>query len=388
MGKALESPESKRNAFGYSDSVSDGILVADRREKPPGGRQTAVEVPTGERRLQMLFENLVSGVIIFGAINDGDDFVVNEINPAAERIEGVRREEVIGRGVLDVFPGFLDLGLFHGLKHCWISGNTGHYPAAVYSDQGNARWRKSDIFQLPSGEVVCVYNDITEHKLAEEKTGQALKEKELLLQEVHHRVKNNIQILYSLLRLQSAHTEDPAVREQLLSTLSRVRAMSLIQERLHSSNNFSRIDFPGYVQNMIVHLQNFHHVDPRTIEINVDMEECLMDLSQAVPLGLIMNELISNAFRHAFPGGRSGTLTIFFRTLENGSGRLAVKDDGVGVPKEVDFDSPQSFGLQIVKTLVDQLNGELRVCRIGGTDVAITFFKSDPKQIIDEIAFY
>ena len=368
---------------GAARETAAGTAEKKRQVGPPAAASPAVE-----SKFRNLFENLPNGAIIFGAINEGEDFVVNEINAAAERIEGVIRKNVLGRSVLDVLPEFLDLGIFHGLKHCWISGSSGHYPAAILSVQGKPRWRKSDIHQLPSGEVVCFFEDITESKQAEEKLGQALREKDFLIKEIHHRVKNNIQILYSLLRLQSAHIVDPQVRAQLLSNLNRVRAMSLVQERLHASNNFSRIDFPAYIQNMIVHLQSFHRTDPAQIRVGVDMEECLMDIRQAVPLGLVINELISNAFRHAFPDGKTGTVSIFFRAMEDGSYRFEIKDDGVGVPRDVDFELPSSFGLQIVKTLSDQLNGDLRVVRDGGTEITITFLKSNPKQIIEEMNYY
>ena len=368
---------------GAARETAAGTAGKNRRAGPP-----AAAAPPVESKFRNLFENLPNGAIIFGAINEGEDFVVNDINAAAERIEGVVRKNVLGRSVLEVFPEFLDLGIFHGLKHCWISGSSGHYPAAVLSIQGKPRWRKSDVHQLPSGEVVCFIEDITDSRQAEEKSGQALKEKDLLLNEIHHRVKNNIQILYSLLRLQSAHIVDPTVRVQLLSNLNRVRAMSLVQERLHGSNSFSHIDLPAYIQNMIVHLQSFHHIDPAQIRVGVDMEECSIDIRQAIPLGLIINELISNAFRHAFPDGKTGTVSIFFRAMENGSYQFDIKDDGVGVPGDVDFEEPRSFGLQIVKTLTDQLNGDLRVSRNSGTEVAITFLKSDPRQIIEEMNYY
>jgi PAS domain S-box-containing protein len=385
----------QKYSFGKSAFVQCLFKAGTDRGRAAGGtgvRRVQATVgeaaAAGESRFRSLFESFPGGTIIFGAVQDGEDFVVNEINAAAERIEGVVRKSVLGRSVLDAFPGFLDLGIFHGLKHCWISGSPGRYPAAVYSDKGKPRWRKCDVFQLPSSEIVCVYEDITENKEAEDALGRALKEKDLLLKEIHHRVKNNIQILYSLLRLQSAHIVDPAVRGQLLSNLNRVRAMSLVQERLHASNSFSRIDFPAYIQNLIVHLQNFHHADPGRILIGVDMEACMMDIRQAVPLGLIVNELISNAFLHAFPEERAGKLSVFLRSMGDRSYRLAVKDDGVGVPPGVDFDLPDSFGLQIVKTLTDQLNGELRISRDGGTEVQITFLKSDPKQIIEEMNYY
>ncbi len=348
----------------------------------------AAAAPGAEARFLNLFHNLPYGAVVFGAVREGDDFVINDINPEAERIEGVAREKAVGRSVLEVFPGYLDLGIFHGLKHCWLSGSPGHYPASVYANGGQPRWRKCDLFQLSTGQVVCVFEDITESKRAEEEIQQALKEKDLLLKEIHHRVKNNIQILYSLLRLQSAHITDPEVRTQLLSNLGRVRAMSLVQERLHAANSFSRIDFPAYVQNMVVHLQSFHHADPRRIAVGLDMEECLMDIRQAVPLGLIVNELVSNVFRHAFPADRAGHLNIRFRTSGDGSYRLAIKDDGIGVAPEIDFDAPASFGLQIVKTLADQLSGEVRVVRGGGTEVHVTFLKSDPRQIIEEMNYY
>ncbi len=216
-------------------------------------------------------------------------------------------------------------------------------------------------------------SDITERKRAEEALRTSLEEKEILLREVHHRVKNNLQVVVSLLNLQSQNVPDERVREIFKESRNRIRSMALVHERLYQSSDLSRVDFAEYLRRLTTHLFHSYGLDAGRIELEVDAGDVRLDVNTAVPLGLIINELVSNAIKHAFPDGRRGKIAVGLKALEGGRFRLAVSDDGAGFPEGVDFRNTESLGMQIVTMLAEQLEGKLALERGDGTKFVLTF---------------
>jgi len=215
--------------------------------------------------------------------------------------------------------------------------------------------------------------DITEKKLAEEKLLSSLQEKEVLLKEVHHRVKNNLQVIISLLRLQSRYLDDPRLLELLQASQNRIRSMAMIHEQLYASQNFARVDFDEYIKNLITHLYVVYGVSPNRVSFKVQAAKIYLDINRAIPCGMIINELVSNALRHAFPENRQGEIIVSLKQDEIGRFYLLVKDNGVGLPEAVEVEKAATLGLQIVRILVHQLGGSLRVIRSHGTTFSISF---------------
>jgi two-component sensor histidine kinase len=153
----------------------------------------------------------------------------------------------------------------------------------------------------------------------------------------------------------------------------RIRSMALIHEKLYQARDLSKIDFASYIQSLTAHLFQFFRVDPHAIRLETDLEDILMDINTAVPCGLLVNELISNALKHAFPGGRTGTVRVGLKRERDGWLKLTVADDGVGFPEGLDYRRAESFGLQIVDLLVGQLDGTIELARIGETTFTIAF---------------
>jgi PAS domain S-box-containing protein len=228
--------------------------------------------------------------------------------------------------------------------------------------------------QVPNGDVIGVlgaYEDITERKKDEEKLRAALEEREVMLREIHHRVKNNMQIISSLLRLQSRYAKDDKAQEVLNESQNRIRSIALIHENLYQSQDFSRIDFSDYLTRMITHLFAIYKVDSRRIKYQVDAKNVRLDINQAIPCGLIINELITNALKHAFPEDREGEVLVRMRPLDGDGYELAVKDNGVGLPKGFDLRQKGSLGFQIVSDLVKQIEGSIEIRRDAGTEIII-----------------
>lgn len=222
--------------------------------------------------------------------------------------------------------------------------------------------------------MVGTIQDITERKRVEEQILASLKEKEVLLQEVHHRVKNNMQLISSLLNLQSRQIKDKKALEALKSSQNRVRSMAFIHERVYQSKDFARVNFSDYAQSLSSHLFSSHGIDPKIIKINLDIKDVFLDINTAIPCSLIINELVSNSLKHAFPEGKKGEIEIVARPLNENETEFVVSDNGVGIPKEVDFRETESLGLHLVTILAeDQLHGDIKLDRTKGTSFHIRF---------------
>ena len=214
--------------------------------------------------------------------------------------------------------------------------------------------------------VMSIVRDITERRRAQELMQASLREKEALLREIHHRVKNNLQITSSLIRLQEDAIDDPQAREVFASTQHRIRSMALVHEKLYQSTNLSQIDFGDYIRTLGELLVQSFAPDPSPVEINVIGDTIVLSIDVAVPCGLIFNELLSNALKHAFPAGRRGVITVALLDHGDGTCDASVSDDGVGLSPALDPASVTTLGLQLVRGLVKQIDGTLSIRRNNG----------------------
>ncbi len=221
-------------------------------------------------------------------------------------------------------------------------------------------------------EVIEVARDVTDMKLAQEKIKSSLKEKEILLEEVHHRVKNNLQLISSLLNLQSQESGNKSPAEILKESQDRVRSMALIHEKLYQSEDFSNIDWNDYITTLTHNLRHSYRSNPDDITLKVTIENVSLDIDSAIPCALIINELVSNAFKYAFPEGGKGEICIEMQRLNEEKVLLVVRDNGIGVPEDLDIHNTRSLGLQIINTLADQLGSRIKLHRNGGTEFRMT----------------
>lgn len=221
--------------------------------------------------------------------------------------------------------------------------------------------------------VLSIVRDISERKMSERKLLTALKEKEVLLQEIHHRVKNNIQIMSSLLRLQFSDINSTEIKEKIKESQNRLRSIALIHEKLYRSRDFSQINFRQYIHDLTIHLSHIYDINPSEVKAKTEVNDLFFNINTAVPLGLIINELISNAFKHAFPDKRRGEVLIRLKLTIPDKYKLEVIDNGVGFPAEIDFKNPQTLGLQLLYDLVNQIDGKIRLNKNDGTCISIEF---------------
>jgi PAS domain S-box-containing protein len=210
--------------------------------------------------------------------------------------------------------------------------------------------------------LVVTFHDISESKQNSQALQQCLDDREALLKEIHHRVKNNLQIISSLLHLQANQLDNPLAKAPLLDMERRVRSMALIHEHLYGSSNLSTVDLSVYLRKLCNPLFQTLELATGCIEVHLDLLPVHLDINHAIPCGLLVNELVSNAFKHAFPNGRSGQIRVTVGPLGDGPGwHLSVTDDGLGLPPGFDLNQINSMGLQLVTGLARQLGGNLRI---------------------------
>jgi len=217
-----------------------------------------------------------------------------------------------------------------------------------------------------------IFRDITERKQMGDQIAKSLKEKEMLLKEIHHRVKNNMQVISSLLYMQAKTLKDEKVKDILRESQNRIKSIALVHEKLYQSTDLDRIDYSEYLRKITDHLFESYQVDPNIIKLQLNLENVFMHINKAVPCSLILNEMISNSLKHAFPKGRKGVITIDIRKKAD-MYILIYSDDGIGIPEGITFERTESLGMQLIYGLVEQISGSIELERKGGTRYTITF---------------
>lgn len=251
------------------------------------------------------------------------------------------------------------MGIFNNLKNDYVWLNVSAIPVALSGENEITR-------------VFMIFEDLTERKKTEKVFRNSLKEKETLIKEVHHRVKNNFQIISSLLSLQSDLIEDKKDYELFNESNNRIRAMAMIHERLYQSNNLSEIDFEDYTNSICSHLYKVYKKEQNELTTRIEVENIHLPVDLAVPCGLILNELVSNAFKYAFTDRKKGEVFISFKRDENYTCQLKIEDDGIGLPPNV-LENGNTLGLFLVDSLVRQIKGEIKISSSNGTRFQISF---------------
>ncbi len=239
------------------------------------------------------------------------------------------------------------------------------YPCHSPSEK---RWFLMTVVPLGAeGGAVITHLNITEQKQAQERLKTILQEKDVLLKEVHHRVKNNMQIISSLVNMHANTLKDPALLAVFASVRDQIRAMALVHEKLYNSDDLGRVDFAAYARSLLDYLWRAHGEGAAHVKLTLDMDPIMLSLETAVPCGLMLNELASNALKHAFQGRADGEISVTLHSTSDGSFCLSVKDDGIGLPTGLDWRQSSSLGLKLVQLLAGQLDGAVTVRTNSGT---------------------
>ncbi len=325
-----------------------------------------------EERHRLLFQHSGVGIAYFDL--EGRVLMFNRV--ALGYVKG-KPEAFIGKTIEEVFPGEQGRLYMNHFRDALQRGASATHEDRV-TMEGHAYWLRATygIINDESGAPVgmqIIFEDFTERRAAEEAVVAALREKEILLKEIHHRVKNNLQIVSSLLNHQARLVKDPFVLELFKESQNRIKSMALVHDKLYRSQSLDRINIGEYAESLILYLFQALQIDSRRIAWEKSIQRIDMDINTAISLGLIINELVSNSLKHAFPGERQGKIRIAMAPGEEGMIRLTVRDDGVGIPEGLDIAKTSTLGLQIIAMLTEQLDGTLSVERDNGTVVTIDF---------------
>lgn len=341
-------------------------------------RQAEAALRESEEQYRMLFENSMDGVLL-----TKPDGTILSVNPEACRMFGKTDVEIqkAGRNALvdTSDPRLAEAieerdrsGRFCGELTC-LRKDGSPFPCevslAVFKDsEGNIK-------------TSMVIRDITERKLAEKEILAALREKEALLKEIHHRVKNNMQIISSMINLQfqtmNCSMTNEEISEIALDLHNRIISMALVHEMLYKSRSLSRIDFGEYVHSLVDTLYSIFNIPSGAIRTVIEIAEQPISITTAIPLGLIINELVTNALKYAFPSDQKGEIRIVLTYERNNDYVLTVRDNGIGLPNNFRIDAAKSFGMQLVSILISQLGGLLNVRNDNGVVYTIQFSISE-----------
>lgn len=323
-----------------------------------------------DEQLQRFIDNAPAAIAMF-------DNEMNYISASMRWIEdyNLKEQELRGKSHYDIFPEVTDeLKEVH--QRC-LHGAVEHGEGKFIRMKGNVQWIKWEVqpWYLPSddiGGIIIFSEDITRQKQIENSLKESLYEKEVLLKEIHHRVKNNLQIISSLLNLQETYVKENLTAINVLQeSQNRVLSMAIIHEMLCQSKNLSQINFTHYIKNLVSTLFSSYGTGSN-ISTTINVENIYLNIETAVPCGLIISELVSNSLKYAFPH-KKGRITISLKAHDK-KYELIIGDDGIGFPEELDFKNiGSSLGLKLVNSLVNQLDGTIKLDRNQGTKYTIQF---------------
>jgi len=365
--------ETRHLQYSFVGTIEDGLLI-----RTWGTIRDVTEPREADRRLRLLAHTLTSTRDAI-SITDVDNRILF-VNDAFVRTYGFSEDELIDRNVNLVRAPGAAAGLDDEIRTATMRGEWNGevlnrradgsvfpvelWTSVVHNDEGD-----------PVA-LVGVARDITERKRTEESLRASLREKEVLLKEIHHRVKNNLQVISSLLSLQAEYLTDEGMLRIMRESQSRVKSMALVHEKLYQSHNLAEIDFGDYVRVLVSQLFRSYGIAQESVQMAINVDAVSLGVDRAIPCGIIINELVTNALKYAFPGGRKGKIDVELHSAAPGQIRLAVRDDGVGLPQNVEVQAADSLGLTLVRMLADQVQGQLTMpSRPEGVEFVLTFRK-------------
>ena len=311
------------------------------------------------------------------------------LNKAFENITGHRRADWIGLE----FSGLIhpeDLHIAVDRFRSAVSGQALESYEIRFSNNSGG-YLYGEVLTTPLNntdgtmEVLGIVRDVTERRKSEQMIRDSLKEKEILLKEIHHRVKNNLQIILSLINLQSSDIKDPSIVSSLREIQNRVISMSLIHQSFYQSSNLTDVDFTAYIRKLVDNLFNIFGVSKERVSIKLSSPGYKLSIDMAIPLGLLVNEILSNSLKYAFPEERKGSIHIELSEAKDNY-KLIIGDDGCGIPTDIHTETSSSMGMTLIRMLCEQLDAVLRVNSDNGTVYELEFFPRSYKDRLKEIS--
>ena len=344
-------------------------------------KQVEEELRESEGRLRSLFETMAEGLVLIAP----EGHIVHA-NPMAEHIFGLTRSGIESRNYVSPAWGIIcpdgtpmppeEMAGTRAMKE---RHQVRDIVMGIKRSDGSITWITASATPLinVAGTLegaVCTFGDITKHKQTEEQVMASLEEREVLLKEIHHQTKNNLQVISSLLDMHSRRAYDQQTVDLLKEARAKIHAMALIHSQLYQSDRFVQVDMGNYIHELVAHLSHVYANRKKSVTSDIECSDIYLTITQAIPCALVLHELTSNAFKHAFKDRQKGVIKIFMRGSIDAKIVMRVEDDGVGIPEEIDVYKTDTMGLKLVRNLVqEQLKGSITVKRDHGTKFSLEF---------------
>jgi PAS domain S-box-containing protein len=361
-----------------SATLKDGMLsgmfmdITDRK-------MSELNLKESEIRYRTLYSSMNEGLalhrIIYNEDNKPIDYQIIDVNPSYEKILGIKKETILGKKASEIY----ETETAPYLEIYSKVAQTGKPKQFETFFEPMDKYFNISIFSPSKGTFATVFEDISARKTAEKDIKTSLKEKEILLKEIHHRVKNNMQIISSLLNLQTRYLKDDVAINVLKESQNRIKSMAIIHQKLYESNNLTHIKFNAYIKNLVNDLFYSYNIHQDQVKQTLDVEDVKLNMETAIPSGLIISELVSNSLKHAFPDGKKGEIKVSLKKYDD-KYELIISDNGIGLPESIDFKNINSLGLQLVNNLVLQIDGEITLDKSQGTKFKIIFYELKYKE--------
>jgi len=354
----------------YSSPEGLSVFTKDITEQ----RRVEETIRESEERYRSLFENMIGGFAFCQMFYDEGqpyDFKYLQVNKAFEKITGVKN--VTGRNISEVIPNLRETNpeLFEIYGRVALTGKIESFETYLPAIDA---WLSISVYSPAKEFFIAIFEDITESKISERTIRASLKEKEVLLRELYHRTKNNMQVISSLIGLKSASLNDERMVNILHEMKNRIQTIALVHQKLYQSQNLSRVDLKEYITDLVNLLASSYISEQDKITFTLDLENINVLIDTAVPCGLIINELISNSFKHAFPGDRKGNISVKLKKLEDDAIELVISDNGIGIPEGYNLMEKNTLGMQVFYNIVtEQLMGNVKIESKNGLAFTIHF---------------
>lgn len=349
------------------NNIGEPVFLLGVSEDITEQKKAEQELKTSEEKYRSVVENAADIIVTTNTKGDVEFINHNQY--------GELNRDIIGKSMLSFVPAEYHELVKQKLKLIIEKQVPQNFEIKGTHSDGTSAWYSINagpiFFDKKVVGVTLINRNITERKLAENKLKQSLKEKEILLQEVHHRVKNNLQIILSILNLQQNAIEDIAMLTFIKEIQNRIKAMSFIHELLYRANDFSKINFSDYINNITNNLI-YSYSQKQLVNLKQDIEPVILDLDRAIPCGLIINELITNSLKYAFKNGLGGEVSISLKQ-NDGIILLKIEDNGIGFPNNLNFRDTKTLGMQLVIALTEQIGGNITLDNSNGTAFTIKF---------------
>jgi PAS domain S-box-containing protein len=368
---------SQRVDFLGDFSIAYNLMLKSMREK----KLTEDALRRSERLLSDVFSSIQDGIAVVDT-----EYTIVRINSSIEDLYP-DKVPVLGKKCYEVFEDRTipceRCDCNEGLRSTRLDQVIS---PTVAKDGAPSRWIERisfPMFDKESNEItgrIAYVRDVTERQKAEEQLRSSLEEKEVLMREIHHRVKNNFQAVCGLISLQASYMPEEAYMAILQDTEARILAMAHVHERLYESESLAHVRIDQYVQGIVDDLLSFYKGSDANVQFRYELEEISLNVDTAIPCGLMVTELVTNAIKHAFPQGREGVITIRLKSINGEKLELTVSDDGVGFPEHVEVGNTQTLGLDLISAFAKKLRGEIKLNRDHGTVFSVRFRELNTSQ--------